>query len=151
VTQIPHHPPTDRPDPATAAELLERGLGRRGFVQAALATGALLAAGVTTAAPAAATPTSKTRLPGHILQPGKGPIDGDVYLASRPDQVLWGYLPRTTDAPVAWVRSGGTITIDTVSHEGILEDQGRDPVAWFGSKGVPADQVLQDAVAVAKQ
>jgi acetamidase/formamidase len=48
------------------------------------------------------------------------------------------------------VRSGRTITIDTVSHEGLLEDQGRDPVAWFGSKGVSRSQVLDDAVAVAE-
>ena len=151
MTHAPHHLSDDQPDPATAAAVLERGLGRRTFVQTALAAGAVLAAGVATAAPASATPTGRTRLPGQVLQPGKGPIDGEVYLSSRPDQVYWGYLPRTSDAPVARVRSGRTITIDTVSHEGLLEDQGRDPVAWFGSKGVPKDQVLTDAVAVAKE
>jgi acetamidase/formamidase len=150
MTQAPHGTADHRPDPEAAAGVLERALGRRSFVQAALAAGAVMAAGVATAAPAAATPSNRTRLPGEVLQPGKGPIDGDVYLPSRPDQVLWGYLPRTTDAPVARVRSGRTITIDTVSHEGLLEDQGRDPVAWFGSKGVPREQVLTDAVAVAK-
>ncbi|TFV53520.1 acetamidase/formamidase family protein [Blastococcus sp. TF02A_35] len=150
MTTSSHDHTAPAPDPQEAAERLERGLGRRGFVQAALATGALMAAGVATAAPAAATP-NRTRLPGEVLQPGKGPIDGDVYLPSRPDQVRWGYLPRTTDAPVVRVRSGRTITIDTVSHEGILEDQGRDPVAWFGSKGVPRNRVLDDAVAIAKE
>jgi acetamidase/formamidase len=150
MTHEPHDTPAHRPDPAAAAEILEKGLGRRGFVQAALATGALLAAGVATASPAAATPSAKTRLPGQILQPGKGPIDGDVYVRSRPDQVTWGYLPKTTDAPVARVKSGRTVTVDTVSHEGILEDQGRDPVAWFGGKGVPRDQVLDDAIDIAK-
>jgi acetamidase/formamidase len=144
-----HHLSTDQPDPAAAATVLERGLGRRAFVQAALATGAVLAAGVATAAPAAATPKPRTRLPGQVLQPGTGPIDGEVYLPSRPDEVLWGYLPRTTDAPVVRMRSGQTITIDTVSHEGLLEDQGRDPAAWFAGKGVPRDQVLDDAVAIA--
>ena len=138
------------PEPTVAAERLERALGRRTFVQAALATGALAAVGVAAAAPAAASPTARTRLPGEVLQPGKGPIDGDVYLPSRTGQVYWGYLPRTTDAPVARVRSGRTLTVDTVSHEGLLEDQGRDPVAWFGSKGVPRDRVLTDAVAIAK-
>jgi acetamidase/formamidase len=151
MTHASHETADPRLDGSEAASRLERGLGRRGFVQAALATGALLAAGVATAAPAAAGPAGRTRLPGEVLQPGKGPIDGDVYLPSRPDQVLWGYLPRTTDAPVVRVRSGRTITIDTVSHEGILEDQGRDPVAWFGSKGVPGNQVLEDAVAIAKE
>ena len=150
MTATPHHPPTDRPDPAAAAELLERGLGRRAFVRAALAAGAAAAAGVATAGPAAATPAGRTRLPGQVLQPGEGPIDGEVYLPSQVDQVYWGYLPRVGDAPVARVRSGRTITIDTVSHEGILEDQGRDPVAWFAGKGVPRDQVLDDAVTIAR-
>ncbi|GAA4738623.1 acetamidase/formamidase family protein [Modestobacter marinus] len=139
----------ESPEPATAASLLERGLGRRAFVQAALATSAVMAAGVATAAPAAAGGGHRTRLPGQVLQPGTGPIDGDVYLPSRPDEVLWGYLPRTTDAPVARMRSGQTITIDTVSHEGLLEDQGRDPAGWFAGRGVPRDQVLDDAVAIA--
>jgi acetamidase/formamidase len=143
--------PAERPDPGIAATLLERGLGRRTFVQAALATGAVLAAGIATAPPAAAVGRRSTRLPGQVLQPGTGPIDGDVYLPSRPDEVLWGYLPRTTDAPVARVRSGQTITIDTVSHEGLLEDQGRDPAAWFAGHGVPREQVLDDAVAVAAE
>jgi acetamidase/formamidase len=147
MTAAPHD--AGRPEPEAAASLLERALGRRTFVQAALATGAVLATGIATAAPAAASGGGRARLPGQVLQPGTGPIDGDVYLPSRPEEVLWGYLPRTTDAPVARMRSGQTITIDTISHEGLLEDQGRDPAGWFGSKGVPRDQVLDDAVAVA--
>jgi acetamidase/formamidase len=147
MTPAPH--PAERPDPGIAATLLERGLGRRTFVQAALATGAVIAAGVATAPPAVGSGSRSVRLPGQVLQPGTGPIDGDVYLPSRPDEVLWGYLPRTTDAPVARMRSGQTITIDTVSHEGLLEDQGRDPAAWFAGRGVPREQVLDDAVAVA--
>ena len=47
------------------------------------------------------------------------------------------------------VDSGDAVTIDTLSHEGILEDQGRDPVAFFGRHGVARDQVLRDAVEVA--
>jgi acetamidase/formamidase len=48
------------------------------------------------------------------------------------------------------MRSGETVTIDSVSHEGILEDQGRDPVAYFGEHGVPRENVLQDAIAIAR-
>ena len=151
MTHTPHHPPTGRPDPVAAAELLERGLGRRAFVRAALAVGAATAAGVATAAPASAAPTARTRLPGEVLQPGTGPIDGQHYLPSLPEQVYWGFLPRVGDPAVLRVRSGSTVTIDTVSHEGVLEDQGRDPVAWFGSKGVPRGQVLDDAVAIARE
>jgi acetamidase/formamidase len=84
-----------------------------------------------------------------ILQPGTGRIDGDHYLAAGPDRVLWGRLPCETDAPVLTIASGEIVTIDTVSHEGLLEDQGVDPAAYFGSHGVPRSQVLQDAIAIA--
>jgi len=36
------------------------------------------------------------------------------------------------------------ITVDTLSHEGILEDQGRDPHDFFARYGVAADAVLAD-------
>ena len=77
-----------RPDPgaAEAAAVLERSIRRRSFVRAALATGALLGTRVATAAPARATP--RTRLPGGVLRPGRGPIDGELYLPSRAEEVL---------------------------------------------------------------
>ncbi len=85
----------------------------------------------------------------RVLQPGAGEIRGDVYLPSTPETVIWGRLPCAADAPVLTVRPGTTVTIDTVSHEGILEDQGKDPLGYFGGHGVPADQVLTDAVEIA--
>jgi acetamidase/formamidase len=88
-------------------------------------------------------------VPREILQPGAGPIHGRHYLRSLPDQVTWGYVPSLTAPPVLRMKSGETVTVDTVSHEGILEDQGRDPVAYFRSHGVPADRVLKDAIAIA--
>jgi acetamidase/formamidase len=84
-----------------------------------------------------------------VLQPGKGPIRSSTYLPADPAQVLWGRLPCETDVPVRTVVPGTEVTIDTISHEGILEDQGRDPVAFFGQFGVPRAQVLDDAVALA--
>ncbi|WP_173054609.1 acetamidase/formamidase family protein [Phytohabitans houttuyneae] len=115
--------------------------GRRRFLGAALALGASspLLAGRASAAGRG------------ILQPGKGPIHGRHYLPSLPDQVRWGYLPSLRSEPVLRVRSGETVTIDTVSHEGILEDQGRDPLAYFAKQGVPAKQVLSDVIAVARE
>ena len=83
-----------------------------------------------------------------ILQPGSGEIQGDVYLPADVQHVLWGRLPCASDAPVLSVAPGTTVTIDTVSHEGILEDQGKDPLAYFGGHGVPAEAVLTDAVAI---
>lgn len=84
-----------------------------------------------------------------ILQRDTGPIPGDVYLPSTPGHVRWGRLPCRADAPVLTIAPGTCVTIDTVSHEGILEDQGRDPLAYFAQHGVPAASVLGDAVEIA--
>jgi acetamidase/formamidase len=71
------------------------------------------------------------------------------HLAATPDTVSWGWMPSGADGPVLEVASGDVVSIDTVSHEGILGDQGRDPVRFFGGFGVPADAVLSDAAAIA--
>jgi acetamidase/formamidase len=81
------------------------------------------------------------------LETGVGPIRGSTYLPSTPDHVLWGRLPCATDGPVERVEPGTEVTFDTVSHEGILEDQGRDPSAFFAAYDV--DHVLSDAIAIA--
>ncbi len=55
---------------------------------------------------------------------------------------MWGYIE--SDVPPALrISSGQTVSIDTVSHQGLLKG---DPVAYFGEAGVRADQVLQDAI-----
>jgi acetamidase/formamidase len=84
-----------------------------------------------------------------VLQPGEGDLPGDAYLPATPETTLWGRLPCASDAPVLSIESGTTVTVDTVSHEGVLDDQGRDPLAFFASHGVPAEGVLRDAVAIA--
>ncbi|WP_347345526.1 acetamidase/formamidase family protein [Microbacterium sp.] len=84
-----------------------------------------------------------------ILQPGTGDILGAHYLAATPATVLWGRLPCADDDAVLTISPGETVTIDTISHEGLLDDQGRDPLAFFGAHGVPADHVLLDAIEVA--
>ncbi len=86
-----------------------------------------------------------------ILQPGVGAIPGDHYLRATPETVRWGRLPCETDAPVLRIRSGESVTIDTVSHEGILEDHGKDPLGYFTGHGVAPDAVLEDAIAIAAQ
>ncbi|SDK47048.1 Acetamidase/formamidase [Nocardioides sp. YR527] len=139
-------------DGRRAAEHLAAGLGRRRLVQAALGVAGAGAAAVGAPAAAHAHGSAAPRKPGRfggILQPGEGRIAGDVYLPSEPDDVLWGYVPSVHATAVARVRSGRTVTIDSISHEGILEDQGRDPVAWFGEHGVRSKDVLRDAVEVA--
>ncbi|NLU84354.1 acetamidase/formamidase family protein [Rhodococcus sp. HNM0569] len=141
----------------SAAVTLQRGLGRRDFMRAVAAVGAGVGvAGAAACASAASTgeappPTEPFAGPVPVLQPGRGDIAGEHYLASEPDKVLWGYVPTVHSEPVLRVASGATVTIDALSHEGILEDQGRDPVAYFGGKGVAESDVLDDAKTVAAE
>ncbi|GAA1715016.1 acetamidase/formamidase family protein [Brachybacterium phenoliresistens] len=145
-----------------AARTLVRGIGRRGLLRASAALGA--GAGLLGAcAPQTATAPGEAPSPaedagagsgataGAVLQPGAGDIPGDHYLPSEPDAVLWGYVPTAHTPPSLTMASGQTVTIDSVSHEGILEDQGRDPRAFFGGHGVPEASVLEDAVAIAAE
>lgn len=70
-----------------------------------------------------------------VLQPGSGPIPGPTYLQSTPENVPWGRLPYEKDLAVLTVDAGAEITVDTVSHEGILDNQGPDPAGFFGGTG----------------
>ncbi|MGH1563706.1 acetamidase/formamidase family protein [Mumia sp. DW29H23] len=85
-----------------------------------------------------------------ILHRGTGPVTGDLYLPAERGTTLWGRLPCARDAAVMRVDPGATVTIDTISHEGILEDQGRDPRRFFAAHGVAPDRVLDDAVELAR-
>src|SRR5438105_13933254 len=75
--------------------------------------------------------------------------DGSYYVPTTPQTARWGSLPNAVAKPVLMVPSGSVVTFDTVSHEGILEDQGKEPVKFFGQHGVKPDQVLKDAQAIA--
>ncbi|MFI5958638.1 acetamidase/formamidase family protein [Cryptosporangium sp. NPDC051539] len=83
------------------------------------------------------------------LQPRQGRIYGDHYLETTPETALWGFLPNRASSPVLSVEDGAVVTLDTLSHEGILEDQGRDPLAYLAGYGVKADEVLEDSRAFA--
>jgi len=86
----------------------------------------------------------------QILQPGRGSVRARHYVPASAGALLWGRLPCASDAPVLVVDPGDEVTIDTISHEGVLEDQGRDPVAYFAGHGVGADGVLWDAIELAR-
>jgi len=86
-----------------------------------------------------------------VLQPGDGPVDGRHYLPTTPATASWGRLPNGSTPHVLRVAPGDVVTVDTVSHEGILEEFGPDPVAWFGRHGVPREGVLHDAIDVARE
>lgn len=127
-------------------------LRRRGFLQSAA-----VGVGATAALAACSRTESSAETPAvpyasiEVLQPGQGERGGDHYLSSLPDQVLWGYVPTVHASPVLRMRSGQTVTIDALSHEGILEDQGRDPVEFFGRHGVDPADVLDDAKVIAAE
>jgi len=74
-----------------------------------------------------------------------GDYKGNYYVPSTLDTITWGYLPNRDAKPVMSVASGSVVTFDTVSHEGLLEDQGRDAAKYFKSKGVKEDFILEEA------
>src|SRR5262250_2080236 len=76
-------------------------------------------------------------------QPAPPDNKPDATLRSTPETVVWGYF--AADIPPALrIKSGQTVLIDTVSHGGV--NTGVDPVTFFGRYGIPADQVLKDAI-----
>lgn len=70
----------------------------------------------------------------------KYPVDAS--LRSTAETVVWGHIVADVP-PVLRISSGQTVSIDTVSHQGLLKG---DPVTFFGEAGVHADQVLPDAI-----
>ena len=68
---------------------------------------------------------------------------GDVTVPSRPETVIFGSFP--IDAPpVARVRPGQTVRIDTLSHAGATQDE--HPVEFLGAYGVKREEILQDVI-----
>jgi acetamidase/formamidase len=70
----------------------------------------------------------------------------DLHVPSTAKTLRWGRLPSATAAPVAEVCPDTLFTVDTLSHEGALEDQGRDPAAFFSRYGVTPLPDLLDAL-----
>lgn len=93
----------------------------------ALFRGALAAACLLAAVPAAAQPKA------------------DHYLKSTPETVRRGVISADSKV-VLKIKSGETVRIDTISHGGVTDD----PVAFFAQAGIPADQVLEDVKVIAK-
>ena len=131
-----------------ARSLIESGIERRDFERASalVGTGAVAPGWLTSPGIAAAAAGPGQAAP--VLQSGTGRVEGR-YLRSTLETVRWGTLPGEDSVPAATIESGAMVTIDTISHEGILEDQGRDPVAYFGQYGIAREKVLKDAAALA--
>jgi len=66
----------------------------------------------------------------------------DATLRSTPETVIWGYFSADLP-PVLAIKSGQTVKIDTVSHQGLMSKD--DPATFFGAAGIPPGEVLQDA------
>lgn len=79
-----------------------------------------------------------------------GAYKGNYYVPSTLDTITWGYLPNKLSKPILTVPSGSIVTFDTVSHEGLLEDQGRDAEKYFSSKGVKPEYILDEAKIITK-
>lgn len=74
--------------------------------------------------------------------------DGTFYVPCTLPTIRWGYLPNKDSKPILTVPSKSEILFDTLSSEGMVEDQGRDPVKFFGKFGVPPSGVLDDAIEI---
>lgn len=135
--------------PEAAFETLSEGIGRRDVLRAATAIGAGAVAPAWMLSPGVADVAASGDGPGPpVLQSGTGPRPG-TYVTSTPETVRWGFLPNRDAQPIRTVRSGALVTFDTVSHEGILEDQGRDPDRYFGANGIRGRDILRDAQEIA--
>lgn len=75
----------------------------------------------------------------------EGNYKGNYYVPSTLNTISWGYLPNKNAKPVLTMPSGSIVTFDTVSHEGLLEDQGRDAEKYFTNQGVKAENILAEA------
>jgi acetamidase/formamidase len=73
------------------------------------------------------------------------PYNVDAHVDSTPQTVVWGHLPSGRQ-PVLRVRSGQTVSIDTVSHQGVIN--GMDPVKFFSAAGIAPGEVLPDAIEI---
>ena len=69
----------------------------------------------------------------------------DAVVPSTPQTVIRGSISYE-NPPVAHVKDGATVLINTISHGGLTPD----PVAFFAAAGIPAKDVLQDAIDIAK-
>ncbi len=66
---------------------------------------------------------------------------------STPDHVIWGELFKPDSEPILSVESGSQVTVETISHEGILADQG-DTVEFLTGQGIKQEDILPDQLQV---
>lgn len=69
------------------------------------------------------------------------------YVKSEPENVIWGELFKPDSPPILTVKSGDRIKMETISHEGILPDQG-DTVTFLTGGGIPEQKILPDQMKI---
>src|SRR3954463_10714991 len=70
----------------------------------------------------------------------RGLMNADHHVPSRPENLVWGWFPLD-GKPVVTVKSGETVRIDTISHQGATQDE--DPVSFLGKLGVKPEEILR--------
>ena len=80
----------------------------------------------------------------------QGEVTTEHLVESTVDNVIWGKLFTPDSEPILQVKSGDVVTIETISHEGILPDQG-DTVEFFTEAGIDEADILSDQLAVKEQ
>lgn len=124
------------------------GMSRKRFL---LSAGGML--GTLTFAGARANRAGATGVLGYYGTPPNAtgtyaPAGESHYLASdRPEVISWGFLPNRDAEPVMTVKSGDLVTMEQISHEGILEDQ-KSPYEFFAGWDIPETDILDDQLMV---
>jgi acetamidase/formamidase len=77
------------------------------------------------------------------IQGGSQEIAIDHYVASRPENVSWGWFPINKE-PVLTIKTGETVQIDALSQAGASQDE--HPVSYLENLGLPADEIHQDVL-----
>ena len=72
-----------------------------------------------------------------------------LYIPVTENTVNWGHLPNLNSKPVASINSTDLVIFDTISHESILEDQGRNPISFLKNHNVEKNNVLSDSIKIA--
>ena len=72
-----------------------------------------------------------------------------LYIPVAESTVNWGHLPNLNSKPVASINSTDLVIFDTISHESILEDQGRNPASFLKTHNVEKNNVLSDSIKIA--
>ena len=127
----------------------ERAAAKKGLRWRSLSTGrSLILALVTMLTLWAVNGSLKSSASAEIAQSTIGQATGQTYqVKSTPDHVIWGELFKPNSKPILTIQSGDQVVLETISHEGILADQG-DTVEFLTGQGIKKEDILPDQLIV---